>query len=87
MSGAQELTYLVPLKWADSNGIDDLAEYLRGIAAEAEVVVVDGSPPEVFERHGRRLDRIARHLPVDAAEGDADGQGRRRRHRGRCRVA
>jgi hypothetical protein len=44
------LTYLLPLRWASGSERDSLAAYLRGIAAVCdEVIVVDGSPAEVFE--------------------------------------
>jgi Glycosyltransferase like family 2 len=43
------LTYVLPLRWASGADRASLAHYLRGIAAVCdEVIVVDGSPPEVL---------------------------------------
>ncbi|HYP55588.1 MAG TPA: hypothetical protein VEQ41_04710, partial [Solirubrobacterales bacterium] len=60
------VSYVLPLRWSEPEGIDELAAYLRGIAGEVdEALVVDGSPPEVFERHAAALRGVARHLPPD----------------------
>lgn len=49
MSEPLDLTYLVPLRWADGEQRRDLAAYLAAIAPLcAEVIVVDGSAPPVF---------------------------------------
>jgi hypothetical protein len=74
VSEALRCTYLVPLKWSDSHGIDELARYLARIAAAAEVLVVDGSEPAVFERHSERLAGIVRHLAVDPAKASPMGK-------------
>jgi hypothetical protein len=59
-------SYVLPLRWTEAGPIDELAAYLREIGAEVdEVVVVDGSPPPIFERHAGALAGIARHLPPD----------------------
>jgi hypothetical protein len=45
---------------------DEFARYFRGLAeAGCEVLVVDGSPPEVFAAHGRAWDGACRHVTVD----------------------
>ncbi|HUF28756.1 MAG TPA: hypothetical protein VMM18_17375 [Gemmatimonadaceae bacterium] len=41
----------------------DLAKYLVWLAARAEVIVVDGSPPAVFAAHARTWGRSVRHIP------------------------
>jgi hypothetical protein len=57
-------SYVLPLRWTEPGPCEELAVYLRGIAGEVdEVLVVDGSPPLLFERHGEALDGFARHLP------------------------
>jgi hypothetical protein len=60
-------SYVLPLRWSEDEGIDELAAYLRRIAQVAEVIVVDGSDPEVFARHAARLSGFVRHLAVDRA--------------------
>lgn len=63
MSG---VSYVLPLRWAEPGPIEELAAYLRGLAGEAdEILVVDGSPPAVFELHAAALRGVARHLPPD----------------------
>ncbi len=58
------LTYVLPLKSATVR--DDLTPYLDWLADRAEVIVVDGSEPEVFDRHGEAWSGRVRHLPVAA---------------------
>jgi hypothetical protein len=42
------------------------ARYFRRLAgAGCEVIVVDGSPPEVFDEHARAWAAVCRHVPVD----------------------
>jgi Glycosyltransferase like family 2 len=57
------VSYVLPLRWADDAELDDLLAYLRTLADHAEVIVVDGSAPEHFERHAHALAGVARHLP------------------------
>lgn len=48
------LTYVLPLRTGADEPVDELAAYLRWLVREvAEVVVVDGSDPEVVEAHRR----------------------------------
>jgi glycosyl transferase family 2 len=55
--------YVLPLRWTEAGPIEELASYLREVAAEVgEVLVVDGSPPDLFERHANALAGVARHL-------------------------
>ncbi len=61
MSG---VSYVLPLRWAEPGPIEELVEYLRGLAGEVdEVLVVDGSSAAAFERHAEALREVARHLP------------------------
>lgn len=63
-ASASRVSYVVPLRWAKPGPIEELAGYLRRLAAEVdEVLVVDGSPAPLFERHATALRDIARHLP------------------------
>jgi hypothetical protein len=60
------VSYVLPLRWTEPGPIEELAAYLRGLAGEVdEALVVDGSPPEIFERHAAALRGVARHLPPD----------------------
>ena len=61
-------TYLLPIRRAAFSAPEaaELAEYFRSLAhAGAEVLVVDGSPPEVFARHGEAWTDRCQHEPVD----------------------
>ena len=59
------LTYVVPLRRWTEQPVDELAGYLGRLAARADVVVVDGSPEEVFAAHAKAFHPPIRHLPVD----------------------
>jgi hypothetical protein len=65
MSGAAaSVSYVLPLRWAESGPIEELRAYLRSIAEAAdEVLVIDGSPAPVFAEHAAALRDVARHLP------------------------
>lgn len=57
------VAYLLPLRWAEPGPIDELAAYLAGLGDEVtETIVIDGSPPPLFERHAAALRGVARHL-------------------------
>jgi hypothetical protein len=59
-----DLTYLVPLYAVDDGSLADLFAYLRALTASVdEVLVVDNSPPEHFERHRARLEPDVRVIP------------------------
>ena len=72
-----DLTYILPLKWAGDQGLDELADYLRSIASQCRVVVVDGSEPRWFAEHARVLAERAdgvQQLPVDPQFACANGK-------------
>ncbi len=57
------ISYVLPLRWAESGPIEELSAYLCSIAAVVdEVLVVDGSPGPVFAEHAAALRGVARHL-------------------------
>jgi hypothetical protein len=61
-------TYLLPIRRvrADAAEAETFARYFRRLAgAGCEVIVVDGSPPEVFAEHARAWSPFCRHVPVD----------------------
>ena len=58
--------YVLPLRWSEPGPIGELASYLHALGAcglLAEVLVVDGSPPPLFESHAEALRGVATHLP------------------------
>ncbi len=57
--------YLVPLRWEADRDADELTGYLRHMAEACRVIVVDGSPAAVFERHRRAWAAFALHLRPD----------------------
>lgn len=71
-------SYVLPLRWAEPGPIEELAAYLRWLGGEVdEVLLVDGSPQPLFERHAAALDGAVRHLPphadLDFAMGKVNG--------------
>jgi len=59
-------SYVLPLKWDHDTSQAELAEltaYLSQLAAHTEVIVVDGSPPELFAAHRQAWAGIAHHVP------------------------
>ncbi|MEO3867403.1 glycosyltransferase family 2 protein [Nonomuraea sp. B12E4] len=60
--GALDLDYVLPLRWTDDAGLDELTAYLRRLSRHARVIVVDGSPAELFGRHARRWQGVVRHV-------------------------
>ncbi|HWI21945.1 MAG TPA: glycosyltransferase family 2 protein [Baekduia sp.] len=59
-------SYVLPLRWTRPGPIAELTEYLAQIRAHvAEIIVVDGSPPELFALHAAQLQAVARHMPPD----------------------
>ena len=63
MSIRPGVSYILPLKWSEPGPIEEIVSYLRGLEGEFdEALVIDGSPPAVFDRHARALDGVARHL-------------------------
>ena len=55
-------TYILPIKSAVSRADGELAAYLRWLAPRAEVIVVDGSPSELFSRHAEAWGGEVRHV-------------------------
>jgi hypothetical protein len=68
------ISYILPLRSETALHGGGLTEYLRWLAAHAEVLVVDGSAPDVFARHAAQWGGFVRHLPVDAARATPMGK-------------
>ncbi|WP_405147306.1 glycosyltransferase family 2 protein [Sphaerisporangium sp. NBC_01403] len=64
-----DLDYVLPIRWRSDAGLEELTAYLRRLSTYVRVVVVDGSAPELFERHARAWGDIADHVRPD---GDLD---------------
>jgi len=58
-------TYLLPIRWSDDRGLDELTGYLWTLPDWVELIIVDGSPPALFERHAERWGELGRHLRPD----------------------
>jgi hypothetical protein len=64
-----DLSYVVPIRWHDGGQREELAAYLTGIVAGCtEVIVVDGSPSEVFAANAAALGEGIVHVPPDPGE-------------------
>jgi hypothetical protein len=64
-----DLSYVVPVRWRDGAQRAELAEYLGWIAPlVAEVIVVDGSEPEVFAANAAAWSDRVRHVPPAPGE-------------------
>ena len=59
-----DATYVLPIRRQTVVPGDDLFDYVKSISAWLPVIVVDGSPAEVFERHAALFDGAAQHVPV-----------------------
>lgn len=61
-------SYIVPIRWADGAGRDELAAHLGKVAAlGAEVIVADGSEPWVYSANRAAFaSNVALHLAPDA---------------------
>ena len=65
-----EATYLLPLRWQNDAGLDELSRYLHQLAGQVQVLVIDGSPPELFVEHQKRFPGSIRHVPVVPPPGE-----------------
>jgi hypothetical protein len=64
-----DLSYVVPVRWRDGAQREELADYLARIAPHcAEVIVVDGSSPEIFAANAAAWGGFARHVPPQEGE-------------------
>src|SRR5687768_10743499 len=62
------ITYILPLKsWRPvGEELITYLDYLCRSDSVAEVIVVDGSDPEVFADFASRCGSVVRHIPIDA---------------------
>jgi hypothetical protein len=67
--GRVDVSYVVPIRWRDGVQRGELAAYLERIGPHcAEVIVVDGSGPEVFAANAAAFGEYATHVPPGAGE-------------------
>ncbi|HEV2885708.1 MAG TPA: hypothetical protein VGX49_02245 [Jatrophihabitans sp.] len=57
------LNYILPIRSEQRRDIGELAAYLNDLSNSARVIVVDGSPPEVFDAHRAMLSPAVTHVP------------------------
>jgi hypothetical protein len=69
VSQDEPVSYVVPVRWTDGGQRDELTAYLAAIAPHcAEVIVVDGSPAEVFEANRAAWGHLVDHVRPRAGE-------------------
>lgn len=56
------ISYVLPLKWHDFRGIDEMKDYLTPLSQHAEILVVDGSPEAIFAEHREQWGDLCIHL-------------------------
>lgn len=66
MIGTLELSYVLPLRWHDSAGRIELTHYLQHLRASCrEIIIIDGSPPDIFAANGLAWGSWTLHIPPD----------------------
>jgi hypothetical protein len=66
MAEPLELSYVLPLRWREGAGRDELTEYLRELLRLcAEILVIDGSPSEVFDANAEAWGSWTLHVRPD----------------------
>ncbi|MFI2752383.1 glycosyltransferase [Cellulomonas sp. P22] len=65
--------YLMPLRW-DQPDRGELTRYLRRLTSWIDVVVVDGSPEQVFARHHAAWEGLVTHIAPRAPRTDENGK-------------
>lgn len=72
-----DATYILPIRRDRLDEEDDLSAYLHALAGwVAEVIVVDGSSPDIFAEHGQAWGGAVQHVPPDADLVTANGKVR-----------
>lgn len=66
--------YVLPLRWTDDRGLDELTEYLGWLRTRARVIVVDASPEPLYAAHARAWAGRLLHLPPDEDMDLANGK-------------
>lgn len=67
MNTASGLSYVLPIRRDQAEGLDELGDYLARLTSlVGDLIVVDGSKPDVFAAHSAVLPADCRHLPPHA---------------------
>ena len=61
----REATYILPLKWTGTQGSHEMTRYLEWLSARIEVIVIDGSPIDVYEHHEGLWAGVVKHIRPD----------------------
>lgn len=65
-----DVSYVLPLlRHRGDDGLEELTAYLRWLSSRVELIVADGSAPDVFAEHRRTWDFPLVHLPVTTPAG------------------
>ena len=62
----REATYVLPLRWSGRGDTAEMTSYLRWLSTRLEVIVVDGSPPDVYEHHAGAWSSLVKHIRPDS---------------------
>ncbi|WP_336708398.1 glycosyltransferase family 2 protein [Oerskovia sp. USHLN155] len=68
-----DAVYVLPLRWSRADD-GDLTAYLTRLSSWIEVVVVDGSPPDVFAEHHARWAGLVTHVAPRPPGDDENGK-------------
>ena len=60
-----DLSYVLPLRWSDDRDLAELSHYLRSLSSLIEVIVVDGSPDPLFDKHAAEWGSEVTHMRPD----------------------
>ncbi len=72
-----EATYILPIRRLQlGDDLDELTHYLKWLANQGEVIVVDGSSPAIFAIHHAWWSSSVTHIPPDADVQVANGKVR-----------
>jgi hypothetical protein len=69
-----ELDYILPIRWADDRDLADLTAYLVWLREHVRVVVVDGSAPDLFDRHHALWSPWITHVAAPAIPSSTNGK-------------
>lgn len=73
--GPVDVAYVLPLRWRDVAGLAELREYLGRLRPHvAELIVVDGSDPDVYRAVAAALPPGSEHVPTDPSYAGAMGK-------------
>jgi hypothetical protein len=68
------ISYILPLRWTDDGPLDELTAYLQWLDSRVELIVVDGSAPDVYQAHRSSWPWLGVHVPPDPGLSFANGK-------------